>query len=99
MKKLLVHEMFSGNRYLLLLYRLSYEAKRAQAVDDYSSNCDNVSWPSQITKSVVVEQWLIKSGGRGFDSPRGRCFFPYLMRSPISLLGLTLNGKKILGSL
>ena len=38
-----------------------------------------------------LEQRLIKSGGRGFDSrPR---FFPCLVWSPISLLGLTLGGE------
>lgn len=44
-----------------------------------------------VAKSV--EQWLIKCGGRWFDSRRSHRFFQCLVQSPISMLGLRSVGK------
>ena len=54
-------------------------------------------FPSGLADQLV-EKRTIKTGGRGFDSRRGWSFFLGLVRSPISLLGLTLF-EKFMGSL
>ena len=60
----------------------------------------SVSPPDLVQSGLVaqsVEKRLIKSRGRGFDSQRGQRLFLCLVRSSISLLGLTLR-RKFMGS-
>ena len=59
-----------------LLYRLSYKARRKQVEEDNHPRLAPIRGVGRTTSAAQsVEQRLLKSGGGGFDSRRGRRFF------------------------